>query len=340
MKVLVTGATGFLGGALTTALIRERQEVRILARKTSILDKLTNLPIDIRFGCLEDKASLGSVLEGIEYVYHCAALSSDWGSWDDFYKSNVQGVKNLLEAAQEAGSVQRFIHISTSDVYGYPIHVVDESHPIKEIGLPYNRTKVLGEKAVWDFYKKMGLPITVIRPVTLYGPRSLSIVVEFAAVLLKKQMVLIDGGHIPAGLLYIDNAVEGILQAALSPKTIGQAYNLRDESNETWHQFISALAKGIDVGFPRMTIPSNLALGIAYISEIIYRMMNIKKRPLFSRHVIYFLCRDQGFPIKKAQQDFGYRSKVGFAEGMERTLTWLASEEGKRALSHKLNNPK
>ncbi len=336
MKALVTGATGFLGGALTHALIREGQEVRILARKTSNLRWLNSLPVDIRYGSLEDRSSLVDLFEGIGFVYHCAALASDWGPWNEFYQANVQGVRNLLEAAQEAGSVRRFIHISTTDVYGYPVEAVDEAYPITDIGLPYNRSKGLGEKAVWGFYQRTGMPVSVIRPATIYGPRSLSIVVEIAALLHKKQMALIDRGEVPAGLLHIDNAVEGILQAALSPQTIGQAYNLRDESNETWRQFIRALANGMGVGHPWINLSGKLALGIAHLFEMAYRVMGNQNRPLLTRHATYVFCRNQGYSIKKAQQDFGFRSKVSFDEGMERTLTWLSSEEGQGELSRKL----
>jgi nucleoside-diphosphate-sugar epimerase len=336
VKALVTGATGFLGGALTHALIREGQEVRILARKTSHLHRLNELPVDIRYGSLEDRSSLVDLFEGIEFVYHCAALASDWGPWCDFYQANVQGVQNLLESAQEARALRRFVHISTTDVYGYPVEAVDETYPITDIGLPYNRSKGLGEKAVWDFYRRTGIPVSVIRPATIYGPRSLSIVVEIAALLHRKQMAFIDAGEVPAGLLYIDNAVEGILQAALSSRTIGEAYNLRDENNETWRQFIGALASGMGVGHPRINLPGKLALGIAHLLEMVYRVMGSRNRPILTRHATYVFCRNQGYSIKKAQQDFGFRSKINFDEGMERTLTWLASEEGQETVSRKL----
>jgi nucleoside-diphosphate-sugar epimerase len=333
MKVLVTGAAGFLGGALTQALLREGQEVRILARRTSQLQQFDGLPVDVRRGSLEDKASLVTACRDIELIYHCAALASDWAPWDEFYRANVQGVENLLEAARAVTNLQRLIHISTTDVYGYPVAAVDETYPITDIGLPYNRSKGLGEKKVWEIYCETGLPVTVIRPATIYGPRSLSIVVEIAALLRKKQMALIDGGRMSAGLLYIDNAVDGILQAARSPQTIGQAYNLRDESNETWRQFVSVLASGMGASQPWMNLPGTPALGLAHLFEAVYRVLGIRHRPLLTRHAVYLLCRTQGYSIKKAQQDFGFRSKIGFAEGMARTQVWLASQEGQAALA-------
>jgi nucleoside-diphosphate-sugar epimerase len=329
MTVLITGASGFLGGALTRTLARRGQIVRIFTRKTSRLAHLKDLPIEIAYGSLEDKTSVISAFDGIEVVYHCAALSTDWGRWEEFYKANVLGVQNLLAAALGTKGMKRFLHISTSDVYGYPDKVCDESYPITNIGLPYNRSKGLGEKAVWDCHKETGLPITVIRPVTLYGPRSKDVVAEIACLLQRKQMVLINHGKSNAGLLYVDNAIEGILQAAASPNTIGEAYNLRDESNETWKQYVEALADGLHTPYPSIHLPAGLALGLARALETLYSILHVKSRPLLTRHAVYLMVRDQGYSIKKAQHDFGFQSKVTFAEGINRTIMWLNSEEGR-----------
>ena len=329
MTVLITGASGFLGGALATALVQRNKNVRVFARKTSNLAHLKDLPVEIAYGSLEDKASVIPAFTGIEIVYHCAALSNDWGRWEEFYKTNVLGVQNLLTAAKGTEEFKRFVHISTSDVYGYPDKACDESYPITDIGLPYNRSKGLGEKAVWDCYKETGLPITVIRPVTIYGPRSKDIVAEIAELLRKKQMVLINHGQSHAGLLYIDNAVEGIIKAATSPNTIGGAYNLRDESNETWKQYVEALADGLHTQRPSIHLPAGLALSLARALEALYSILHIQSRPLLTRHAVYLMFRDQGYSIRKAKHDFGFQSKVTFAEGINRTVEWLKSKEGR-----------
>jgi nucleoside-diphosphate-sugar epimerase len=334
MKSLVTGATGFLGGALAEALVQRGQEVRILARQTSNIARFKNLPVEIRYGSVEDRSSMIGLLDGVDVVYNSAGLATDWAPWDRYYQANVQGPQHLLEAAHQAGCVKRFVHISTTDVYGYPVEPVDETYPITDVGLPYNRSKGLGEKALWRFAQDKGLPVTVIRPADIYGPRSLSIVVEIAALLLKRQMMLVAGGRTSAGLLYIDNAVEAILQAASSPRTIGQAYNLRDESNESWKRFVDALAAGLGAQRPWINLPSKLALALGRVCEVIYQSLGIRSRPLVTRHAAYLLFRDQGYCINKAQRDFGFRSTIGFDEGMKRTLTWLASEEGRQALGN------
>lgn len=323
MDVLVTGANGFLGGALARALVKEGERVRVLARPSSRLQHLRDLPIDVRRGCLEDRASLGPTLEGVGTVYHCAGLSADWAPWNEFRNANILGVQNLLEAARAAGSVQRFVHISTTDVYGYPKEPCDENHALVDTGLPYNRSKVEGERRVWNFHRETDMPVTVIRPATIYGPRSLSCVAEIAELLLRKEMVYINSGRSAAGLLYIDNAISGIIQAGRSPVAVGQAYNLRDETSESWRQFIEALARGLDVPVPRRSLPGGLAWTIASLSEAIYGLLRIRRRPLLTRHALLLFSRAQDYPIGKARKELGFRSAVGFAEGMNRTLAWF-----------------
>ena len=328
MTVLVTGASGFLGGALTRALVEEGEDVRVLARTTSDLRHLADLPIDVARGDLEDRASLGRAVDGARIVYHCAGLATDWAPWESFYRTNVTGVRNLLEAVQDVGELERFLHISTSDVYGYPRQACHESHPITPINLPYARSKSLGEMAVWEWQSSTGLPVTVIRPVSIYGPRSKDFVTEVAQLLLKRQMVLLDGGDCRAGLLYVDNAAEGIIQAAESPHTVGEAYNLRDDTDETWGRYTEALAEGLGAGLPWIRLSGRVALGLAAASEAVYRTLGIKSRPLLTRHAVYVFIRDQGYSIEKAQRDFGFRSRVSFSEGVKRSVEWFMSELG------------
>ncbi len=326
MTILVTGASGFLGGALAQALEQRGETVRILARKTSRLAILQDLPLEIVYGSLEERESLTPALRGVKTVYHCGGLSTDWAPWENFYHANVVGVKNMLDAALAAGTVERFLYISTTDVYGYPRQACDETHPITDVGLPYNRSKGQGEQAVWEVYHQTGLPVTILRPADIYGPRSQSFVVEIVDLLRQGQLPLFDGGRSHAGLLYIDNAVEAIIQAAASPHAIGQAYNLRDASDETWRVYFDALAAGLGLPAPRFSLPGGLALALARWFEIGARALRQKNRPLLTRHAIYLMIRDQGYPIAKAQRDFGFQSHISFAEGVARTIAWVKYE--------------
>ena len=169
MKCLVTGGTGFLGGHLVEALAKRGEQVRVLARPGSKTEHIDQLGIEIIQGDLGDIPSLKKATRDVEFIYHCAALAADWGSWEDFEKINVVGTRNLLQAAVE-GAVNKFIHISTTDVYGYPNSRVDETAPFRFRGWPYGDTKIKAEQSVWDYHRQHGLPVTVVRPLNIYGP--------------------------------------------------------------------------------------------------------------------------------------------------------------------------
>ena len=126
--------------------------------------------------------------------------------------------------------------------------------------------------------------------------------------------------------MYVDNAVQAIIQAAESASTIGQAYNLRDEGNETWRDFIEAMEKELGIGRSWSNISSKLAYGMGYISEKLYGLLRIKKRPLVTRHMVCMFTRDQGYSIDKIKKELGYSPEISFQEGIKRTVEWYKAE--------------
>lgn len=331
MTVLVTGASGFLGGALARILVEQGEQVRCLVRPTSDTAHLDHLPINYVTGDLGDRAALSEAVEDASIIYHCAALSGDWGRWEEFEAANVTGVANLLAAARTLPGLQRFLHVSTTDVYGYPEQSCAESRARTDIGLPYNRTKILGERLVEQAHGN-GLPTTVIRPATIFGPRSAEFAVEFGALLLSGTLPLIQGGDSQAGLVYVDDVARAMITAAHSPATIGGVYNVRDPEPMTWREYANVLATAIGARPPRLHVPMRLAWMLARASEAVYRMLGIRRRPLLTRHAVLILTRPQDYSIARAETEFGFRTHVGLGQGISLTADWLTSEEGRRAL--------
>ncbi|MFW6695377.1 NAD-dependent epimerase/dehydratase family protein [Streptomyces sp. MAR4 CNX-425] len=330
--VLIVGATGFIGSRLARRLVAHGDRVRVLVRAGSDRSGLAGLPVEFVVGDLGDPAALRRAADGVHRVYNCAGLSADWAPRVEFRRVNVDGCRNLARAAGDAGTVRRLLHVSTTDVYGYPARPCDESAPPRDIGLPYSSSKARGELAVREEAAAAGLPLTVIRPVSVYGPGSKDFVVEIAGLLLRGQMVHISRGTAPAGLLYVDNAAEAMIAACESADTVGRAYNLRDTEETTWREYVAALARGLDVPQPRLSLPRPVAMGVACASEAVYGALRLTSRPLLTRHAVNLFNRDQSFPVGRAQADFGFKSTVTFEEGMRRTLDWLHSAEGRALL--------
>jgi nucleoside-diphosphate-sugar epimerase len=311
--VLVTGASGFLGGRLAQILASRGEEVRVLARERSDLAHLAGLPVEVVRGDVEGAA------RGVTCIYHCAGCASDWAPWSTYYEANVAGVEQLLRAA---GGVRRFLHVSTTDVYGYPRAACDESHPLVDTGLPYNRSKCMGEALVWEA-ARAGLPVTVVRPATIYGPRGKAFVTDIAKLIRQGLMAVVGGGRAAGGFCYVDNAAEAMIQAAAASETVGRAYNLADGTGETWRGYVDALADGLGCRRPWIDIPFGAALALARVMEAPHRWLGVPGRPLLTRHAVLLLGRDQEFPIERARREFGFQPAIGFAEGMRRSVEWV-----------------
>jgi len=322
LKNLVTGGSGFLGSHLVEALVARGEEVRALVRPTSQTAHLEGLGVELACGDLGDVRSLKAAAQGVERVYHCAALAADWGTWEAFRAANVSGVHNLLEASVEAG-VSKFVHVSTTDVYGHPDYPADESAPYRRRGWPYGDTKIEGEQQAWAYYRQHSLPVTAVRPVSIYGPRSTTFVLEIVELLKNGSMVHIGGKRKPAGLGYVTNDVDVMLRAADSEASVGQAYNASDGSDVTWRQYVNRLAEIVGVPSPRLAVPYRAAYLAGWAMEKVYGALGLKSRPLLTRMVVEVFGTDQGFSIGKARRELGYEPQVDFDEGMRRVEAWL-----------------
>lgn len=322
MRNLVTGGSGFLGSHLVETLVARGENVRALVRPTSNKALLETLGVELAYGNLNDIQSLRAAMRGIERVFHSAAFATDWGSWETFRCANVTGVSNLLETALEAG-VSKFIHVSTTDVYGHPDYPADEDAPFRLRGWPYGDTKIESERLVWKYHCQHGLPTTIVRPVSIYGPRSPTLVLEIVELLQNGKMVNIGKSNKPAGLTYVTNVVDVLLLAADKENSVGQAYNACDGSDITWRQYVDRLAEIVGVSSPRIVIPYRLAYLTGWVMEKIYGILRIKTRPLLTRMAVELFGTNQGFSIDKARRELGYEPKVDFDEGMRRVDVWL-----------------
>jgi ornithine--oxo-acid transaminase len=327
---LVTGASGFIGGRLVKRLVQEGHPVRCLVRESSDTSLLDDLDVQIAVGDLTSAHSLTRAVEGCHYVFHCGALVSDWATRKEIAQTNVHGTRSLLDAAVGA-SVRRFIHFSSTDVYGYPGgRAIDETYAAQRFGNWYSQTKRDAEAEVRRAESEHALDAVILRPATVYGPGSTDVVGEIARAIRNRSMLLVGGGHAVAGLCYVDNLMDAALLALRHDGAPGHAFNVSDGLSVTWRQFTDGLADGLGCAKVRLSMPYWMASGVGFSLEHGYRLLRrttgLNVPPLLSRQAVHVLGVDQDFSNRKAREVLGWEPGVDYSTGLDATVAWLRAE--------------
>ncbi len=327
---LVTGASGFIGGHLAQRLLREGHQVRCLVRASSDTSLLEQLDVEIAVGDLTSANSLARAANGCHYVFHCGALVSDWATVQEITRVNVEGTRNLVRASVDA-KVRRFIHFSTTDVYGYPGGAaVDENHDAAQFRNWYAQTKLAAELEVRRIAQAHSLEAVILRPATVYGPRSTEVVGQIARAIRAGNMILVDRGRAVAGLCYVENLMDAAVLALRHDDAPGNAFNATDGLGVTWKEFTDGLAIGLGCASVRWSMPYWMANGIGFSLEHSYRVLRrtvrLQTPPLLSRQAVQMLGINQDFSNRKAREVLGWEPRVDYPAGMEATLSWLQAE--------------
>jgi nucleoside-diphosphate-sugar epimerase len=327
---LITGASGFIGGRLAERLVDEGYPVRCLVRASSDTSALEELGAQLAGGDLTDAESLARAVEGAHNVFHCAALVTDWATTEEIKRTNVEGTRKLLDASVDA-SVGRFIHFSTTDVYGYPDGgEIDESHTATRFRNWYAQTKLEAETEVRRVERADSLNAVILRPATVYGPGSRDVIGEIARAIQGGHMLLIDRGRAVAGLCYVENLIDAAVLALRHEAAPGHAFNVSEGLPITWRRFSDDLAEGLGASNVRWSLPYWIAHSIGFSLEHGYRLLRrttgLSAPPLLSRQAAQVLGKNQDFSNRRIRETLGWEPRVDYATGLDATLAWLRTE--------------
>ena len=325
MKIFITGASGFVGGAYLKAFAKDHQ-ITAMSRSEKSDAAIRAL------GATPMRASLGEVkteqLKGFDAVVHCAAYVEEWGPWADYWRVNVDGTKELLVAAKGA-DVRRFVHIGTEAAlfYGQHMRNVDEHYPLAlNSPYPYSRTKAHAEKAVREANDPTaGFTTVVVRPRFVWGPGDQTILPVVKAMVEKGQFAWIGGGRNKTSTTYIGNLVHA-MNLALTKGEGGQAYFVLDSGGPVvFREFMTKMlaAAGIDPG--NRSVPGWLVRAIAYAGETTYRALGLKSKPPLTRFTANIMSRDCILVDAKARKEMAYAPPFTVEQG----LAALAKSTGK-----------
>ena len=322
-KVLVTGATGFLGGRLVAALHNSGASITALGRRE--LPPSLKMP-GVRFerGSLENESFMASCTEGQDMVVHSAALSAPYGLYRDFYRSNVLGTQNVLRAC-EKHRVHRCVYISSPSIYfdDKNLKMVTEDMPTASKPLnSYVKTKLESERLV-DSFVGRGLDVVTLRPRAIFGPGDTTILPSIIRVNAKGAFPHFDKGPIDMDLTYVDNVVDAILLAlGGDARLAGEKFNITN--GETYELYDLLPRLFAELGHPHRIkkVPFAPLYLATYLMEKIYLALRIRTEPPMTTTGLMYLAYGQSFDISKAKNMLGYRPRVSVEEGVKRYVAW------------------
>lgn len=322
MTVLVTGGNGFIGSHVVRALISAGHSARVLVLPGTNLRALENVKAEVFWGDLNVPESLSAAARGAHAICHLAAKVGDFGPAHEFFKVNVIGTKNLLDAAIRSG-VQRIVFVSTLAVHRLPKEGIingDEDYPTDNTQMPYALSKIIGEQEILKAHAQGLIEGVIVRPGLFpFGPFDLTSFVPLARNL--HRYWHIDGGKAVFCSAYVENLAHGIVLATEKSIASGRVYVIADSERPTWQYFMDVLCDLLGRKKIRRTLPFWVAHSMATACEAWAAATGFQ--PAITRYRVKVAARNCWFSSARAAADLGYCQLFSLEEGLRRTVTWF-----------------
>lgn len=323
-KYVVTGGGGFVGGALCAELRRRGAEVVSLARGDYPELRAQGVRCE-RVDLGDSNHDLSSILDGADAIFHTAAKVEMWGPFDQFYRANVLGTRNVLKAARAAG-VRKFIFTSSPSVVAGPgdLEGVDESCPYPARHLAhYPSTKAIAEREVLAESDESLFTIS-LRPHLIFGPGDHNFIPTILSRARSGRLVRVGDGSNKTDLCFIDDCVSAHLLAndALDRNSAarGRAYFITQGQPVNMWGWIDRVLQRNGIAPVAKSIPASLATGLAYCFELLARVRGSESVPLLTRFLVHEMCSNHYFNIEAAKRDLGFVPRYSIDDAMDRTF--------------------
>jgi len=321
-RVLVTGASGFLGGHVVPDLQRHGYEVFAAGRDMSALERVA----DEAHRVPGDLTSLRRLTLPVDAVIHCAALSTPWGAWRDFRSTNIEGTGHVVEFARRNG-VRRIVHVSSPSVYAAPrdrlaIREADVDRSNRLNG--YIRSKIAAEDLLLEARDAGTVPeLVIVRPRGLIGLGDPSLVPRLLAVHRRIGVPLFDGGDTLIDLTAVENVASALRLALHHGDAAGGVYNISNDDPRRFRDLLTTLL-GLLGQQPRFRpLPRPLAWTLAGVLEQVCSALPWRPEPPLTRYTLTTIAYSQTLDISRAKADLGYRPEVSLDEALTRVAAHL-----------------
>ncbi len=323
MRILVTGATGFLGRHLVAALRADGRHVRALGRSESGCRELAADGVEVVRADLRDAAAVAAACAAMDVVHHVGALSAPWGRVADFQAINVGGTANVIAGCRKH-RVSRLVFVSSPSVVfdGRDHTNITEAVPYPRHHLAaYSHSKRLAEDLV-NAAGRAGQETVILRPKALFGPGDTSLLPRVLELAQAGRLPQIGDGTNRVDLTYVDNVVHAQMLAAVSPRAVGKTYHITNGEHVAVWDLIRLILRRFGLDTKLRHLPYRAAYSLAAAMELRARCFG--GEPRLTRYTAAILGRTQTYDISAAHRDLGYAPLVDIDTGVERTLAFLA----------------
>jgi len=323
VRVLVTGASGFLGGHLVEELVRRGYSVRALVRKTSRTDLLRELGVELVVGDITQPETLGPAVKGVDAVVHLAAYYTFFGKKELYELVNVRGTEWVARASLKAG-VRRFIYCSSTEAIG-PVKnpPADESTPPNP-QFEYGRSKLRAENVVKGLERE-GLQYTIIRPSGIYGPRNVDDVAYWFITSYANgglaSLVKVGSGNNLVQFAHVKDVVQGFVLALEKEAAVGNTYIISEDRWYTYNEVYSILHELTGRGPPRLSLPPWAAKALLLPLEL-YDTLTGEGNIMHRRALVDSVTADRAYSVEKAKRELGYSPRYTLKTGLQETIQW------------------
>jgi nucleoside-diphosphate-sugar epimerase len=278
--------------------------------------------VEVIIGDIRDYEAVRRAVGSVDIIFHTAAIVTDWAPRELFWEVTVGGAENICRAAVDA-KVSRLVDVSTCDVFGTDeSKVMDESMPLQYWGEPYADSKIDAEKVMRRYHEQQGLPLTMVYPLWVFGEGDQTFVPLLADAIIKRELIFWRKRAI-VWPTYIDNLVDLLMLISEDERAIGNGYLVHDGESTTLEEFCAGIARALGVLPIKIYIPYWLAMTAARVMEFIWKLLDIKNRPLLTTYTVTNLGSRFRFSIDKAQRELGWKPRITYREGFRKTMEWL-----------------
>jgi len=318
-KVLITGASGCIGGSLLSRCLEQGYDVNILVRNINALDKqyINRENLYVFTGDINEKNAIREASSGCEIIFHLAAKvhhyeDKPFEDYKSFETVNVEGTKNLLDVNIENKLLKKFVFFSSAGVNN---EAIDTS---------YLKSKFFAEKMCLEYFTKYNVPIVILRPALVFGENDRGNFYKMIDAIYKKRFFIIGDGNNKKSMIYVENLVNYILLIADSDKSAGKIYNIADKNTYSLNYITEMISKNLNIKKP-YHLPKNILFFIASIWELLsgkISFLNKGNLKYLRKSIVNKLTESNVIDINLIERDYPDVRQIPIEDAINKTVNW------------------